>query len=280
MGDRNVDCLLGDHGYSWSIAPMTDTSLIPTAALARVVSWFSCGAASAVATKIAVNQYGADHVTPAYCETGSEHPDNARFFDDVEKWVGVKIERLRSERYTSTWEVFEKRRYLAGVEGALCTIELKIIPRLAFQRPNDIHIFGYTADRSDTDRAQRLRANYPELTIITPLIERGLTKESCLAMIEKAGIALPPLYALGFHNNNCIPCVKATSPAYWALVRKTFPGEFERMAKLSRALDVRLCRVNGDRAFIDEIPMNQPTTNPIQPSCDFLCHIANSEIEP
>ena len=239
----------------------------------RTIGWFSCGAASAVAVKLSGAQ-------PVYCETGSEHPDNERFLADCERWFGRQVERIKSEKYRDTWHVFEKERYLAGIEGARCTVELKVRPRLAFQRPDDIHVFGYTADKPDADRANRLRANYPELTIETPLIERGLTKERCLEMVRRAGIALPPMYALGFQNNNCIPCVKATSPAYWALVRKQFPAEFDRMAKLSRELKVRLCRIKGERAFIDEIPADHPTTNPIQPACDFLCHLAEQDMEP
>ena len=151
-------------------------------------------------------------------------------------------------------------------------------PRLAWQRPDDIHVFGYTADGPDADRAKRLRDNYPELTIRTPLIDRGLTKAACLDMVQRVGIVLPPMYAMGFANNNCIPCVKATSASYWALVRKQFPAEFNRMAKLSRELGVRLCRINDERQFIDEIPADHPTTDPIQPSCDFLCHIAEQDI--
>lgn len=239
---------------------------------ARLLAWFSCGAASAVATKLTGGH-------PVYCETGAEHPDNQRFMADCEQWFGRPVERLHSEKYDDTWAVWEKRRYLAGVEGALCTIEMKVIPRLIFQRPDDIHVFGYTADAADETRAQRLRENYPELSIQTPLIERGLTKAACLDIIQRAGIKLPPLYAMGFQNNNCIPCVKATSPAYWALVRLKFPAEFARMAKLSRELDVRLCRIDGERAFIDEIAADQATTNPIQPSCDFLCHIAEQSLQ-
>jgi hypothetical protein len=174
--------------------------------------------------------------------------------------------------------VWEKTRWLAGINGARCTTELKVKPRLVYQRPTDIHVFGYTADGPDVERAARLRANYPELTIVTPLIERGITKAACLDMIQRAGIKPPALYALGFQNNNCIPCVKATSPAYWALVRKHFPDKFDRMAKLARELDVRLCRIDGERSFIDDIPHDHPTTNPIQPSCDFLCHIAEQEM--
>lgn len=240
----------------------------------RTIGWFSCGAASAVAVKLC------PEALPAYCETGAEHPDNVRFMADCEAWFGRGIVRLRSTEYADTWDVWNKTRWLAGIDGARCTIELKVKPRLAFQRPDDIHLFGYTADGPDSDRADHLRANYPELTIRTPLIERGVTKAACLAMVERAGITVPPLYPLGFHNNNCIPCVKATSPDYWALVRENFPIQFARMAALSRELDVRLCRINGERSFIDEIPDGWPTTNPIQPACDFLCHIAEQELEP
>jgi len=238
----------------------------------KKIGWFSCGAASAVAVKLT-------DAEPVYCATGAEHPDNARFMEDCRKWFGrSQITILKSDEYKDTWDVWEKTRWLAGINGARCTVELKVGPRLAFQGPHDIHVFGYTYDRADVTRAERLRATYPEMTIETPLIERQLTKASCLAMIAGAGIALPPMYAMGFQNNNCIPCVKATSPAYWALVRKQFPAEFERMAKLSRELNVRLCRIKNVRSFIDEIPLDHPTTNPIQPSCDFLCHLAEEEL--
>lgn len=238
----------------------------------RTISWFSCGAASAVATKLSIENNS--DVLPVYCETGAEHPDNERFLSDCEKWFGTPIHRLKSTKFNSTWDVWEKRKYLAGIDGAPCTVELKIAPRLEFQKPTDIHVFGYTADRNDITRANRLRMNYPEMRIETPLITLGLTKQSVIAMIERANIAPPPMYALGFQNNNCIPCVKATSASYWALVRKEFPEQFSKMVELSRKLDVRLARIGEERIFIDEIPNEHPTTNPIQPSCDFLCHLA------
>jgi hypothetical protein len=234
----------------------------------KKIGWFSCGAASAIAVKLT-------DAEPVYCDTGAEHPDNARFMEDCREWFGrSSIRILKSDEYKDTWDVWEKTRWLAGIDGARCTVELKVRPRLAFQEPHDIHVFGYTADATDVARAKRLEDNYPELIIETPLIERGLTKAACLAILENAGIKPPVLYSLGFRNNNCIPCVKATSPSYWALMRKHFPLEFNRMAELSRGVGVRLCRINGERRFIDEIPEDHPTTEPIQPSCDFLCHIA------
>jgi hypothetical protein len=244
--------------------------------MTRTLCWFSCGAASAVAAKMTLKDN--PEAIPVYCETGGEHEDNLRFIEDCQNWFGKEVVRLRSTEYENVWDVWEKTRWLAGINGARCTTELKVVPRLSFQKPTDIHVFGYTADNSDMDRATRLRENYPELQIQTPLIDAGLKKDAVLAVVMSAGIKLPEPYLLGFHNNNCKTCVKATSPSYWALVRQCYPNEFERMAKLSRELNVKLCRVEGVRSFIDEIPNEHPTTNPIAPSCDFLCHLVEQDI--
>ena len=244
----------------------------------RIVSRFSCGAASAIATKLALREYG-DRVTVAYCETGAEHPDNGRFMADCERWFGAPVERIRSDEYVDTWDVWEKTRWLAGIKGARCTTELKVAPRLVFQRPHDWHVFGYTNDASDRRRAEQLRANYPEMRILTPLIDAQLDKRACLALIQGAGIKTPIMYDLGFHNNNCIPCVKATSPNYWALVRREFPEQFARMAALSRSLGVRLTRIKNVRIFIDEIPADWPVNDPIAPACDFLCHLVEQSLD-
>src|SRR5262245_528798 len=131
--------------------------------MARTVCWFSCGAASAVATKFALRE--TPDAVVAYCETGAEHDDNDRFMKECARWFGAPVERLRSHKYADTWHVWEKNRYLSGVDGAKCTVELKVVPRLIWQRPTDTHVFGYTADRADVARAARLRENYPELTV-------------------------------------------------------------------------------------------------------------------
>ena len=243
----------------------------------RTICWFSCGAASAVATKLVLKDNPGAIV--AYCETGAEHSDNERFLKDCETWFGKEVTRIKSEKYISTWDVWEKRRYLAGINGAPCTSELKFIPRLNFQLPSDTHVFGYTADKTDVNRAKRMLETYPDMKQRHPLIDYKLDKRACLAMVVNAGIELPIMYSLGFQNNNCIPCVKATSPSYWALVRKQFPKEFERMAELSRSLGARLTRIKGERVFIDEIPTDHPTTDPIAPACDFLCQFAEAKIE-
>lgn len=242
----------------------------------RRLIWFSQGAASAVAARLTLR--GAPDALVTRCETNNEHPDNHRFEKDVVRWLNRPVTILKSTEFESVRDVWEKRRWMAGVKGAACTVEMKVIPRLEFQKPTDIHVFGYTADSEDVARATRLRENYPELTIETPLIDAGITKANCLGFLERAGIDPPATYALGFPNANCMGtgCVKATSPDYWALYRKHFPEQFSETAALARELGVRLCRIKGERRFIDEIPEDWPTLNPIVPTCDFLCVLSEA----
>ena len=118
----------------------------------RVVSWFSCGAASAVATKLAISD--GQPVTVVYCEVIEEHPDNKRFLRDCEKWFGQEIIIIGNDKYKrSIYEVFDKTRYLAGHGGARCTLELKKNVRKAFELPTDRQVFGYTVE--EEDRSQK-----------------------------------------------------------------------------------------------------------------------------
>ena len=93
----------------------------------RIVCWFSCGAASAVATKLAIAE-NADRLplVVARCIVREEHPDNDRFAADCESWFGVPITNLINAKYDgSIYEVFRKESYISGVLGAPCTRLLK-----------------------------------------------------------------------------------------------------------------------------------------------------------
>jgi hypothetical protein len=245
----------------------------------RTVVWWSTGAASAVVTRMILREE--PEAIIARCETNNEDPDNYRFEADVMRRFNRSVTLLKSDEYDSVWDVWQKRRYMAGNKGAPCTAAMKITPRLVFQLPTDIHVFGYTADAEDVERFDRLKANYPELTVRAPLIDRGITKAAALAMVQSWGIDPPRSYAMGFPNANCLQtgCVKATSPDYWSLYRLRFPDNFARTAAYAREIGARLTRINNERIFIDEIPADWPTTNPIVPACDFLCHIANMDLE-
>jgi 3'-phosphoadenosine 5'-phosphosulfate sulfotransferase (PAPS reductase)/FAD synthetase len=218
--------------------------------MSRRIVWFSCGAPSAVAALLTVQAYPETLVV--YCDTrSSEHPDNQRFITAVSHWIGKEVKIIRSKKYASVDDVFYKERYMAGVNGARCTIEMKKVPRHDFQKPDDVHVFGFTVE--EWKRAKLLQSNNPELLLAWPLFERLMTKADCLRWVSDAGIEIPEMYKLGFKNNNCIGCVKATSPAYWNRTRKHFPAIFQRRCDQSRDLGVRLVQLHGKRIFLDEL---------------------------
>jgi len=245
----------------------------------RTICWFSCGAASAVATKLALKKY--KNCVIVNQDTGSEHPDNERFLSDCKDWFGQEILTIKSEKYKDIWDVFEKTRYLSGVAGARCTGELKRkVAEKFLNHFEDREIFGYTVE--EMARMEKFKANNPERIIETPLIDEGLDKSDCLGMLDRVGIEIPEMYKLGFHNNNCIGCVKGGA-GYWNKIRKHFPDVFDRMAKQERDLNVAINKryVNGERQriFLDELPRDMGNINN-EPSisCGLFCMAKSDEL--
>lgn len=240
----------------------------------RRLVWFSCGAASAVLAKLAVDKYQSD-CEVVYCDTmDTEHPDNARFFADVERWIGRSILRIRSQEFKSIDEVFTRTRYMAGVAGARCTVEMKKRPREAMQYPDDIHLFGYTTE--EQRRADRFEDQNPSLHVEWLLIDEDVSKQACLDRLAQAGIELPAMYRLGFDHNNCLGCVKSASPRYWNAIRKHFPEVFDRRAAQSQALGVKLAKFKGERVFLSMLPADAdgPTE---QIDCGPVCQTPSEE---
>lgn len=235
--------------------------------MGRTVVWFSAGAASAVAAKIALD------INPdallVYTDPGNEHPDNRRFITDVERWLEREVQILGDERYADAWDLWSRDKYLVGVQGARCSLVLKKRVRQRFEDPSDRQVFGYTAE--EEHRADRFRVANPDVDLWTPLIERRITKADCLAIVAAADIELPVMYQLGYRNNNCIGCVKG-GMGYWNKIRNDFPHVFERMARLERELDIAILHDKNGRLFLDELQSGRGrySAEP-EVECSLLC---------
>lgn len=206
----------------------------PLTKAGRLVCWFSCGAASACATKLALMHFAGQLKTHiCYCDTGSEHPDNARFLKDCEVWFEHPITVLKHEKYETIYDVFRDVKYIKHQHGAPCTDVLKKEMRRRFEQFDDCQVFGF--DTEEQKRHREFCERNPEVMTLAPLVEFGLSKDKCFSMLSGAGIDLPSMYKLGYRNNNCLGCVKG-GMGYWNKIRRDFPDTFEAMAKLEREL--------------------------------------------
>lgn len=217
--------------------------------------------------KIALREYSDCRVI--FIRTGSEHPDSFRFLSDIKKWLGVSIEVYESPTFQNHWDVIAKTRYLNGAAGARCTLELK--KKVRYKIEDSIgywehQLFGF--DASELTRSKRFAEQNPSCRAVYPLIDYGLTKEDCMAILGDAGIAIPEMYKLGFHNNNCIGCVKG-GKSYWSLVRKCFPDAYHHMVQLESSIGHSCIK----DFFLKDLPLDYPIDSPICPSCNLWCDL-------
>jgi len=238
-----------------------------------IVVWFSCGAASAVAAKMTVDKYGDTHnVMIVNNPVDEEDEDNKRFLKDVEKWIGKKILLATNTKIgtTSCVDVWEQKKYMAGVAGAPCTMLLKKGARYEFEKKHDIdyHVLGFTAN--EVERHERFVKGERD-NVLPILIDAGITKGRCFEILRENGIRLPRVYKMGYPNANCIGCVKSNSPSYWNLVRETFSDIFKQRAEQSRRIGARLVKYKGERIFLDELPVNARGGKIKNLDCGIFC---------
>lgn len=248
-----------------------------THALHRTVAQFSCGAASAVATKLAIADDPATVVINAYL--ANEHPDNRRFAADCERWFGRPITVLRDEKYgADVIQVFRRRQWIKSRHGASCSLNLKRKLFAAWQQPSDVIVLGFTVE--EQDRFDDWLEHNPEVQARAPLIEQHLGKEDCKAMVERAGIMLPLMYRLGYDNANCIGCVKG-GEGYWRAIREDFPAQFEAVAQVEQEIGEGAFlfrdRKTKRRWSLRELGDGPVRRNEALPSCSFFCELAEQE---
>lgn len=190
----------------------------------RYICQFSCGAASAVATKLILAEQPPENVLIVNAFIAEEHEDNRRFLADCERWFNHPITVLKDEQFgASTREVWRAKRFMKRGRFAPCSHQLKRDLLRKIAKPSDISVLGYTHE--EIERLENLQAYFPGEVFRAPLIERGLDKGDCYSIIHKAGIEIPAMYRLGYDNANCIGCVKG-GQAYWQNIREDFPQMF------------------------------------------------------
>ncbi len=249
-----------------------------TPVMNRIVCHFSCGAASAVATKLILGEYDPARVVIYNAFLVEEHPDNRRFLADCEKWFNHPITILKNTEYASSVDaVWTQRKLMTSPVFTPCSYFLKREVLESEALPGDMHVLGFTAE--EEDRTKRFTPPDGMLpTHIFPLIDRNLSKRDCLGMIERAGIELPEMYRLGFNNANCIGCCRG-GEGYWNKVRQVFPQRFAQVVKIEELLGSTLFRnrQTGERYGLKDLKVGAGRHEEILPDCSFFCAMAEEE---
>jgi hypothetical protein len=246
----------------------------------RVVVWFSCGATSAVAAKLAVGKYENVHVV--YCDTGGEHKSNKIFLQEVRDWLGQDIEVLKNKKYKDHFDVFRKTRFLVSRNTAKCSHELKRSLRLKYQDVDgDIQVFGFGVD--ELTRAEEFRSRNLDMYVECTLIDHGLDKGDRLAILKRSGFTLPFMYqeqrsGSPYKTNNCIGCVKGGA-WYWNKIRIDFPSAFHKMAKIEQEIGRTCLRRKNKPLSLYDLPLGlgNPSDEPNM-ECGVLCEAAFDEV--
>lgn len=118
------------------------------------------------------------------------------------------------------------------------------------ERDDDIHVFGFDCDEGER-RVNNLLDTEPDINYFCPLMELNITKRDCFHEMRQAGIDLPMMYVLGFHNNNCIGCVKASGAGYWNKTRYLFPDTFFRRAEQERMCNTAMVSMSREKFMRD-----------------------------
>jgi len=234
------------------------------------VGWFSGGVSSAVAIRKAIDMI--DKII--YIDIADQHPDTLRFLADCQRWYGREIEVLRHPVYQSVADVIRHRRYINGPTGAACTRVLKKEVRQRWEHCHQEPLrYVWGLDAQEGRRVESIERANPGQSHLFPLVSRKIGKREAHEILRAGGIERPEMYKLGYHNNNCIGCVKG-GRGYWNKIRVDFPEVFESRAHLEREIG-RSC-LNG--TFLDELDpaagrMDKPITDECGLFCEYLSEI-------
>ncbi|MBS1369755.1 MAG: phosphoadenosine phosphosulfate reductase [Lentisphaeria bacterium] len=228
------------------------------------ILWFSAGVSSAMIAYLCQKEL--DGIIYQHIE--DQHPDSLRFLHDVEDFAGKKIEI----EYSPYKDVETVCRYYNAIcipgAPAQCTKILKQAERRKWEYENPgEHTYFWRLDYNERNRMEGFIAGMPHANHRFPLIERDLTKHDVHAMAVSLGLHRPIMYEMGYHNNNCIGCVRG-GMGYWNKIRRDFPEVFAKRARMER--DIGHSCIKG--IYLDELDSDAGRHEPpIDIECGMYC---------
>ena len=198
----------------------------------RILVQFSGGKDSQACLIKAVNDYGKDKVTAAFCDTGWEHTDTYVHIESVCQQLGVELITLKSQKYTDFVDMAIKKTRFPSTMARFCTSELKVIPMIDYILSQDdsfIIIQGIRARESAARASYDTECSYfkeyfnneikglyhkravldwcktHDASVLRPIFH--WTAQEVIDYILTNEQRPNPLYERGFSRVGCFPCV-------------------------------------------------------------------------
>lgn len=212
----------------------------PTKNTEFALVFYSGGAGSWAAAKMAAQEFGAENTTLLFTDTKIEHPDLYVFLREGAAQLGCRLVEIADGR--TPFEVFRDVKIIGNTRIDPCSRVLKRELAQAWiekncDPENTTLVFGidsFEYHRFDDGEGRGVRPRYAALgwPHTKCLASYGIfTKPYVLSMIAEAGLPLPELYRKGFPHNNCGgACVKA-GRAQWAHLLLNSPETYEKWEK-------------------------------------------------
>lgn len=201
----------------------------------KVIVSFSGGKDSQACLIQACKEFGANHVTAVFCDTGWEHELTYTHINDVTSQLGVRLVTLKNEKIGGFESLCKRMKWFPDTKHRMCTLQLKIQPMIDYvlsQNDDLLIIQGIRAAESASRSKMPCSANYFQEYIgenrnkrlyrntdvlkwckgHTATVERpmlGMGAQDIIEYILDNGQQPNPLYRRGASRVGCYPCIYA-----------------------------------------------------------------------
>jgi 3'-phosphoadenosine 5'-phosphosulfate sulfotransferase (PAPS reductase)/FAD synthetase len=160
-----------------------------------------------------------------FCDTHKELPETYDYLDRVEARLGIKIQRLSSERGFDHWlDVYGG--FLPSPQSRWCTRQMKLAPMEKFIG-NDEAV-SYVGIRADENRDGYI-STQPTIKAVFPFRDKGLVKADIIQLLEDSGIGMPDYYRWR-SRSGCFFCFFQRKYE-WIMLAQEHPDLFEASVK-------------------------------------------------
>lgn len=196
---------------------------------------FGAGVNSVAMTIMLVNEGWRGPVV--FADPGAEHPNTYCYLQVFEKWLklhGLSVTRIapdtRPDLYPPSYrmsliEKCEKKQIVPIMLNRWCTTEYKRRPLTRWAKKEGIGIQLLGIDAGEERRSYISERG--GILLEYPLVDRGIDREQCKAIIEGAGLSIPP-------KSGCWLC-PFQKLSEWRALYDLRPDLFEKAVELDDA---------------------------------------------